>query len=46
MDALPAPFSALLSNGLGLLTVLRLPWLHHMPSSADLTMETKPYALL
>jgi hypothetical protein len=35
--------SALLNDGLGLLSVVSFPWLHHIPSIADVTMETKVY---
>jgi hypothetical protein len=40
VDALPAPFS-LLNYRLGLFSVVRFPWLHHIPSLADGTMKTQ-----
>jgi hypothetical protein len=33
--------SALLNNGLGLISIVCFPWLHHIPSLADITTETK-----
>jgi hypothetical protein len=33
--------TALLNNGLGLFSFVWFPWLHHVPSLADVTMETK-----
>jgi len=38
--------SALLVSGLGLFSVVGFPWLHHTPSSADVTMGTKVCASL
>jgi hypothetical protein len=34
---------ALLSNGLGLLSIVGFPWLQHIQSLADVTMVTKAY---
>jgi hypothetical protein len=36
---------ALLISELGLFTIVGLPWLHHIPSLADVTMETKAWTL-
>jgi hypothetical protein len=38
--------SALLDNGLGLFSIVGFPWLHHTPSLADVTTETKACTLL
>jgi hypothetical protein len=35
----------LLNSGLGLLSFIGFPWLHHMPALADVTMETKACTL-
>jgi hypothetical protein len=38
--------SAMLNNGLELFSIVGLPWLHHIPSLADVTMETKACTVL
>jgi hypothetical protein len=37
---------ALRINGLGLFIIVGFPWLHHIVSLADVTMEAKAYTLL
>jgi hypothetical protein len=38
--------SALLNNGLELFSIVGFPWLCHMPSTADVTMETTACTLM
>jgi hypothetical protein len=40
VDALTAPFSALLISCVGIVSIVGLPWLHHtrVPSLADVMM--------
>jgi hypothetical protein len=38
--------SALFKNEMGLFSIVGFPWLHHIPSLADVTMESKACTLL